>query len=63
MERKTINTPNFRDLVLKCQDYESDFLLESREQLFYFKRGLAMPKRCQECRQRRRQQGFTGKVG
>jgi hypothetical protein len=53
MERKT-NMPNFRDLVLQCADCGSDFLLESREQLFYFKRGLAMPKRCQECRQHRR---------
>ena len=46
--------PNFRDLILKCQDCGSDFLLQSREQLFYFKRGLAMPKRCAECRQHRR---------
>ena len=54
MERKMREPPNFRDLVLKCQDCGSDFLLQSREQLFYFKRGLAMPKRCAECRQRRR---------
>jgi Zn finger protein HypA/HybF involved in hydrogenase expression len=54
MEKKITDMPNFRDLILKCQDCGTDFLLQSSEQLFYFKRGLAMPKRCPECRQRRR---------
>ena len=54
MERKITGDPNFRDLLLQCQDCGTDFVLESREQLWYFRRGLAMPKRCPECRQRRR---------
>jgi hypothetical protein len=49
-----IETPNFRDLILTCINCGTDFVLEADEQLFYFKRGLSMPKRCSECRQRRK---------
>jgi hypothetical protein len=63
MERKEAETPNFRDLILKCADCGTDFLLQAGEQQFYFKRGLAMPKRCSECRQRRHSGEGGGRHG
>jgi hypothetical protein len=46
MEHKVTEKPNFRNLILQCQECRADFLLQTGEQLFYFGRGLAMPKRC-----------------
>lgn len=52
MEQKT----NFRDMVLQCQDCGRDYVVRAGEQEWYFKKELAIPKRCPECRQHRRQQ-------
>jgi Probable zinc-ribbon domain len=57
MEQKKEEIPKFRDLMLKCAGCGADFYLQASEQLFYFRRGLAMPKRCPECRQHRRNEG------
>jgi Probable zinc-ribbon domain len=50
------DTPNFKTSILKCVECHFDYLLTDKEQLAYFRKGLAMPRRCPECRQRRRRE-------
>lgn len=46
----------FQNLMLKCYDCSHDFVWTEGEQKFFKDRGLARPKRCPQCRFRRRQQ-------
>ena len=46
---------NQNDQIIKCCDCGAGFILTVGERQFYFDRKLNLPKRCQECRQRRRQ--------
>ena len=51
MESNILQTPNFKTMVLECRDCHYDWLLTDQEQLSFYRKGLAMPKRCPECRQ------------
>lgn len=42
------------DLTLSCVECKKDFIFELGEQKFYKMRGLTPPKRCTNCRGRRR---------
>ncbi len=50
--RQTKENP---DQIIKCIDCDSGFILTSGERQFYSDRGLNLPKRCPQCRARRRQ--------
>jgi len=46
---------NFQDKELECVDCHSVFVFSAGEQRFYWSKGLREPKRCQSCRDRRKQ--------
>lgn len=48
--------PELKNLMINCVDCHHDFVWTVGEQSFYKDRGLAQPKRCPQCRFRRRQQ-------
>ena len=54
MESNIAATPNFKTMILECRDCGCDFLLTDQEQLSFYRKNLAMPKRCPECRQANR---------
>jgi hypothetical protein len=45
---------NQLDQIIKCVDCNVGFILTPGERQFYLDRGLHLPKRCPECRARRR---------
>lgn len=46
----------YQDETLKCEDCGKDFIFTEGEQEFYAEKGLVnKPKRCNDCRQMRRQ--------
>jgi hypothetical protein len=49
MERK-----DFQDKKLKCLDCGGNFVFAAGEQFFFWSKGLSTPKRCPQCRQRRK---------
>ena len=51
MESSILQIPNFKTMILECRDCHYDWLLTDQEQLSFYRKGLAMPKRCPECRQ------------
>jgi len=59
MESNIREPPNFKTQLLKCKDCGFDWLLTEQEQLSYYRKNLAMPKRCPECRQTRKTQGIS----
>jgi len=54
MESNIRETPNFKTMILVCKDCGCDWQLTDQEQLSFFRKNLAMPKRCPECRQAKR---------
>jgi len=56
MERN-VSRENMRDEIIRCCDCGAGFILTSGERQFYLDRKLNLPKRCPECRRRRRQGG------
>ena len=46
--------PEFEDTTVTCCDCGRDFVWEKGEREYYWSKGLADPKRCPECRQRRK---------
>ena len=46
-----------RDQIVRCCDCGTGFILTAGERQFYFDRKLNLPKRCPECRSRRRRGG------
>lgn len=44
------------DKTLHCPDCNTDFTFTDGEQRFYASKGLAEPRRCKPCRDRRKQQ-------
>lgn len=44
----------FKDKTLICVDCEQEFTFTAGEQKFYWAKGLAKPRRCRECRLRRK---------
>jgi hypothetical protein len=48
------NSIQYVDKHLTCVDCQTTFIWGPGEQAFYASKGLAIPKRCPECRQRRK---------
>ena len=49
MERK-----DFEGKKIKCLDCGADFVFSAGEQFFFWSKGLSTPKRCHQCRERRK---------
>lgn len=50
-----LNSIVFKDLILQCCDCEKAFTFTAGEQRYYASKKLSTPRRCQECRQVRKQ--------
>ena len=50
------------DKKIICRDCKKEFILLKGEQKFYEDKGLALPVRCKECRNLRKQQNETEKT-
>ena len=46
----------FEDKTLECEDCKGEFVWSAGEQEFFAEKGLVQPKRCRDCRQRRKQE-------
>lgn len=44
------------DGVLKCKDCKKEFIIEASEVRFFYDNNLFLPKRCPECRAKKRSQ-------
>ena len=42
------------DMTIKCQDCGKDFIFTESEQKFYEEKGFTLPKRCKDCRNKRK---------
>ena len=49
-----MDSDDVKDQMLKCHDCGDIFVWLAGEQRFYKSKGLAVPKRCFRCRQRRK---------
>ena len=49
--------------IVECVDCGQTFLLGASEQRFYRERGLELPKRCKDCRSKRRYERQSGMRG
>ena len=47
------------DKTLKCEECGANFTFTAGEQEFYTEKGFTPPKRCQDCRQAKKQARFT----
>jgi hypothetical protein len=54
MESRNVKTLNFRDLVLECIDCQRNFTFTRGEQQYFASKGLSTPKRCPQCRLKRK---------
>ncbi len=51
----------FKDITLRCSDCGREFIFTAGEQMFYADKGLLNePRRCPDCRNRRRQEREQG---
>jgi len=48
------NTSKLQDKLLLCLECGADFTFTVGEQLYFLSKGLSIPKRCPQCRKRRR---------
>ena len=48
------SVPHFADKVIVCCDCSREFVWEKGEQEYFWSKGLADPKRCLDCRRRRK---------
>ena len=46
--------PKLKNKNLRCVDCRMDFVFTDGEQRYFLSKGLSTPKRCPQCRQRRR---------
>lgn len=49
-----INELDLKDEKIKCLDCDKDFIFTTGEQRYFLSKDLSPPKRCPECRTRRR---------
>jgi len=54
MMERLMERRDFKDRKLKCLDCGATFVFSDGEQTFFWSKGLAPPKRCQECRLKRK---------
>ena len=47
--------PKLKNKNLRCVDCRMDFVFTVGEQRYFFSKGLSIPKRCPNCRQKRRE--------
>lgn len=45
---------DYEDQLITCADCRAEFLWDAGEQYYYAKRGYSPPKRCAECRAKRK---------
>lgn len=57
---KRIPEENPTDQIIRCCDCGLGFILTSGERQFYLDRNLNLPKRCSQCRRKRRQGVASG---
>lgn len=48
------NETSFKDIEAQCVDCGQTFTITAGEQRFFLEKGLALPKRCKPCREKRR---------
>lgn len=53
MEYQSI-APTFNDRILRCYDCGNSFVWTAGEQVYYHRKSLSEPKRCQSCRELRK---------
>ena len=54
----------YRSEIVKCIDCENKYILSAGEQEFYTGKSLSLPKRCPDCRRKKKREGnnvFKGK--
>jgi len=51
---ENIDRDNFQNRILFCLGCGAEFVFSAGEQRFFLSKGLTEPKRCPECRQRRK---------
>jgi len=54
---------DFKDKKLKCLDCGTEFTFSVGEQFFFWSKGLSIPKRCHECRLKRKLTVVREEVG
>jgi hypothetical protein len=56
MEQLPNSKPEFTDMTINCKDCGRVFVITANEQNYFYELHLAIPKRCPQCRQIRREQ-------
>lgn len=51
----------FKDKEVQCLDCGQMFIIEAGEQEFFKSKGFSLPKRCQECRAKRKIEKMNGR--
>lgn len=51
-----VSTQTFNDQILTCSDCGTDFTWTANEQEFYQSKGFQAPRRCRECRAKKKEQ-------
>ena len=54
MEARMMERKDFQDKKLKCLDCSVAFVFSAGEQFFFWSKGLSTPKRCPDCRLKRK---------
>jgi DNA-directed RNA polymerase subunit RPC12/RpoP len=60
MEELKKKTENLKDIELECSECGKKFIFTTGEQKFFMERSLSKPRRCPDCRQRRKAEMKTG---
>lgn len=60
MQNKTGQSSPIVDTIIKCLDCGTGFTITPQEREWYYRHNYNLPKRCRECRQRRREGGQRG---
>jgi hypothetical protein len=50
----------YKDITKECVDCQEDFVITAGEQQFYDEKGLALPKRCKDCRAAKKARNENG---
>ena len=45
---------DYQDITKRCGDCQNDFTVEAGEQEFYARKGFELPKRCADCREKKK---------
>lgn len=50
------------EAVMRCKECGNEFIIVEEEKQFFISKGLELPKRCKECRIKRRKDRGNGKT-